>query len=98
VRQKLATIELAKAARGLLPEPHIVIEIVLHELLHIFVGAALNVGGDLVDLVLQFRREVHFHELRVGKVVSAVKPGGLEKLARADQQTIYWLRNEDSNI
>ena len=51
--------------RLLLPEPYIVIEIVLHELLHVFVCAAIDIRSNAVELRLQFRCEVHFHDLRV---------------------------------
>ena len=36
--------------RLFLPEPYIVIEVVLHELLHVFVGAAVDIGGNAVEL------------------------------------------------
>jgi hypothetical protein len=36
--------------RHFLPEPYIVIEMVLHELLHVFVGAAVDFGGNAVEL------------------------------------------------
>jgi hypothetical protein len=83
--QELTSIELLKTDCYLLPEPYIVIEIVLHELLHVFVSAAVDIRGDAVELRLQFRGKVHFHDLRVGKLGSSVK-------------RIYWLRNEDSNF
>jgi len=69
VRQECPLIKLSKAAGYLLSEPHIVIKIVLNELLHIFVSAASNIRSDAVELCLQFRAEVHFHDLRVARVV-----------------------------
>jgi hypothetical protein len=52
VRQELPAIELLKAACYLPAEPYIVIEIVLHELLHVFVGAASDIRGNTVELRL----------------------------------------------
>jgi hypothetical protein len=63
--EDLTAIELLETACYLLPEPNIVIEIVLHELLHVFVGTARDIGGNAVELGLQFRAKVHVHDLRV---------------------------------
>ena len=41
--EELPAIELLKAAGYLLPEPYIVIEIVLHKLLHVFVSSAVYI-------------------------------------------------------
>ncbi len=48
VSQEFPAVELLKTARHFLPEPYIVIEIVFHELLHVFVGAARDVRGNAV--------------------------------------------------
>ena len=41
--EELPAIEFLKAAGYLLPEPYIVIEIVLHKLLHVFVSSAVYI-------------------------------------------------------
>jgi hypothetical protein len=87
--QELPAIELLKTACHLLPEPYIVVEIVLYELLHVFVSPPIDIRSDAVELRLQFRGKVHFHDLRVGKLESSVK---------RRPRPIYWLRNEDSNF
>jgi len=69
VRQECPVIELFKATRYLLSEPYIVIYVMFNDLLHIFVSAASNIRSDAVELCLQFRAEVHFHDLRVARVV-----------------------------
>jgi hypothetical protein len=76
MRQELPAVELLKTAGHFLPKPDIVIEIVLHELLHVFIRAAPDIGGNLVDLRLQFGCKVHFHDLSVGKVGTGVKGEG----------------------
>ena len=65
MRQELPALELLKTAFYLPPEPYIVIEIVLDELLHVFVGAAGGIRCNTVELRLQFRGKVNFHDLRV---------------------------------
>jgi hypothetical protein len=68
VRQECLLIKLLKAAGYLLSEPYIVIKIVLGQLLHIFVSIASNIRSDAVELCLQFRDEVQFHDPRVARV------------------------------
>lgn len=68
--QELTPVELRNTARHLLPEPYIVIQVVLHELLDVFVGASLDIGGNAVKLRLQFGGEVHFHNLRVAYILT----------------------------
>ena len=38
-----------QTAGYLLPEPYIVIDVVLHQLLHVFVRASLDVGGNAIN-------------------------------------------------
>ncbi len=45
----------------------------LHELLHIFVRAVANIRRDTIELRLQFRGKMHFHDFRVGKAGTPVK-------------------------
>jgi hypothetical protein len=70
MRQELPSVELLETSSHLLPEPYIVIQIVLHELLDVFVRTSLDVGGDAVKLGLQFGGEVHFHNLRVAYILT----------------------------
>ena len=68
MRQKLPAVELLKAALHLVPEPQVVIEIVLHKLLNVFVRTAANIGSNTIKLRLQFWGEVHFHDLQGNKL------------------------------
>ena len=78
--QKCAVVELCNAPRYLLPEPHIVIQVVFDELLDILVRPFMNLGCNAVQFRLQLRGEVNFHDLRVA---SDARDGG---------RLIYWLR------
>jgi hypothetical protein len=68
--QELTPVELRNTARHLLPEPYIVIQVVLHELLDVFVRAPLDFGSDPVKLRLKFGGKVHFHNLRVAYILT----------------------------
>jgi len=61
------TIQLLKTARHLLPE---LIQVMLHKLLHVLVGAAVDVRGDPVKLRLKFGGKVHFHNVRVAYILT----------------------------
>ncbi len=50
MRQELAAIELIQAACHLLPEPYIVINVLLHHLRQVFLRRALDIGGNAVRL------------------------------------------------
>ena len=63
--QVLAAVELLDTGRYLLPEPHIIVDIVFNQALHVSIGITLRVCCDAIELGLQFRREVHFHDLRL---------------------------------
>src|SRR5690349_1383054 len=73
MRKELPAVELLQAVRHLLPEPHIVIEIVLDKLLNVFVRAAAAIRSNTIKLRLDFRCKVHFHVLRVRKAGRTVK-------------------------
>ncbi len=73
MRQELSAVELIETVLYLLPEPDIVIEIVLHKLLYIFVRTASSICSNTVKLGLQLRAKMHFHDLRVGKRERPVK-------------------------
>jgi hypothetical protein len=71
--EKFPPFELVETALYLVPKPNIVVETVLDELLHVLVCAARNIRGNAVNLGLQLRGKVYFHESRVRKVGTGVK-------------------------
>jgi hypothetical protein len=56
-----------------LPEPRVVIEVMLCQLSDVFFRAAVIFRRDVGQLCLKFRTEIHFHEARLGGEVATVK-------------------------
>ncbi len=65
VTQELALVELFQTPCDLLPEPYVVIDIMLDELLDILIRAAVDFGGNPLKFRFQLRVEVDFHDSRV---------------------------------
>jgi hypothetical protein len=61
VSQKLSPVELRQASGHLLAELRVVIDVVLHKLFDIFLGAALVLGSGPLHFRLQLSRKMHFH-------------------------------------
>ena len=61
MRDELTTVELIKAFPHLLPEPLIVVDIVIHELQHVLRGVTSRFGGNPLEFDLQFGSERNFH-------------------------------------
>ena len=61
VGQELSSVQLFQASGNLLAEPRVMVDVVFHELLDIFLRAALVFGSGTVHFCLQLRRKFHFH-------------------------------------
>ena len=46
------SVKLLKAAGYLLPKPYVMIDVILHKLLHILVGAAADIGSNTIKFGL----------------------------------------------
>ena len=64
--KELSAIKPLQARLYLLPEPYIMIEIVLNKLLNVLIRFTAVFCRNTIELRLQFRVKVHFHGLRVG--------------------------------
>ena len=70
---KPAAVQLAKAGLYLLPEPRVLIEVMLDELTNVFPRATVLFRGDVSQLGLKFVSKVKFHEATPGAKRVGVK-------------------------